>query len=167
MTEQIHADLVEELIRLMPVIWRRAKPDPSTLGEACPGQLSYSDCRVLIHLALHDRDSAGAMADQIGLSRPAATEAVDRLVARGLVVRETCESDRRRVSLALTPAAVEIAARFVDRWRTGFDRALDQLTEDEQVAFHKGMFALADSLSESEHEHQGIGGAGISAGSPR
>ena len=139
---------IEELIRVMPLIWRRAKPDPSQLGATCPAGLSVSEIRVLVHLALFERSSAGEMAEHIGLSRPATTEAIDRLVEKGMARREPCPEDRRKVQLALTGDAVEIARQFIDRWRAGFERALDRLTEEEQKAFHKGMFALADSLGE-------------------
>lgn len=141
---------IEELIRVMPLIWRRAKPDPSQLGPNCPGPLSSSECRVLFHLALFERDNAGIMAEKIDLSRPATTEAVDRLVEKGMVLRQSCPDDRRKVQLVLTPAAIDISRQFVDRWRAGFGAALDRLTNEEQMAFHKGMFALADTLGEQE-----------------
>lgn len=146
MTEECRIQLIDDLIRLMPVIWRRSKPDPSKIVRCESGQMAVSDLRILVHLALHERQGVGQIADRIGLSRPATTEAIDRLAAKSLVVREPCDVDRRRVLLTLTPVAIGIASQFIDRWRGGFERALEQLTEDEQLAFHKGMFALANSL---------------------
>jgi len=139
---------IEELIRVLPVIMKRGKPDPSRVETFCSASLSPSESRVLVHLALHKGNSAGMIAEEIALSRPATTEAIDRLAEKGMIRREPCPTDRRKVRIVLTAPAVEVANQFIDRWRAGFDRAFDRLTQEEQAAFHKGMFALADSLGE-------------------
>ena len=141
-------DLVDELVRLMPVILRRIKPDPQDTPDVTAGSLSHSEVRILLHLAIYGDSGSGAIAEAIAMSRPAVTEAIDRLVAKGFVERVGHEVDRRRVTVRLTPRATEFAEHIVSRWRDGFARTLAKLDPAEQVGFYKGMTALADSLLE-------------------
>jgi DNA-binding MarR family transcriptional regulator len=53
--------------------------------------------------------TAGELATAVGLSPGAVTTALDRLEARGFVVRERDEGDRRRITLKLTPRANKLA----------------------------------------------------------
>jgi DNA-binding MarR family transcriptional regulator len=53
--------------------------------------------------------AAGELAGAVGLSPGAVTTALDRLEARGFVVRERDDSDRRRITLRLTPEANRLA----------------------------------------------------------
>jgi DNA-binding MarR family transcriptional regulator len=53
--------------------------------------------------------TAGELATAVGLSPGAVTTALDRLEARGFVVRERDEADRRRITLRLTAEANKLA----------------------------------------------------------
>jgi len=53
--------------------------------------------------------TAGELAAAVGLSPGAVTTALDRLEARGFVIRERDEQDRRRITLRLTPEANRLA----------------------------------------------------------
>lgn len=91
--------------------------------------LALTDYDVLFQLASADerRLRMSELADRLLLSRSGATRLVDRLVAGGLVARETCESDRRGQWAALTDAGVArlrraspthlrgVATHFLDR----------------------------------------------------
>lgn len=49
----------------------------------------------------------GTLADRLLLSRSGLTRLIDRLAARGLVERHSCDSDRRGTYARLTPAGLE------------------------------------------------------------
>ena len=71
--------------------------------------LTLSSYEVLLLLS-REPDNAlrmGALADALLLSRSGLTRLVDRLVARGLVERHTCEIDRRGTWARLTDLGVE------------------------------------------------------------
>jgi DNA-binding MarR family transcriptional regulator len=144
MSTPIH--LIDDLVELMPTIIRRAKPNPGEFSDCPGGTLSYSEVRILVHLAIYREDSVGVVAEAIGMSRPAVTEAIDRLTAKGMVERFPSDEDRRRVLLRLTPPANEFAGRLVERWRNVFRASLAQLAPVEQGGFVKGMKALSEAL---------------------
>jgi long-chain acyl-CoA synthetase len=118
--------------------------------------LSLAQYRILAFLS-EERHAAAAskLADRMAVSRPTITALIDGLVAKGLVTRDPVPSDRRRVSVALTPAgrktllaadrAVDAELRALaahlepdelseavagtERWGTALDRALHALLE--------------------------------------
>jgi DNA-binding MarR family transcriptional regulator len=98
--------------------------------------LSMTDFDVLLRLAR----SAGQrlrmtdLATQAALSTSGITRVVDRLEQRGLVVRESCPSDRRGAFAVLTAAGRDLIGGVlaqhigdIDRWFTGLLTG-DQLT---------------------------------------
>ena len=64
--------------------------------------LSLAQYRVLAFLSDVDGAAASVVAGRLGVSRPSVTGIVDGLVARGLVERTPCDTDRRRVEHHLT-----------------------------------------------------------------
>jgi DNA-binding MarR family transcriptional regulator len=81
---------------------RQRKPD-----------LSVPQFRTLALLSHCPQASLSQVAEHVGLTLPSMSKMVDGLVARGLVAREDCPQDRRRLDLTITPAgkAVFMAAR--------------------------------------------------------
>ena len=82
-------------------------------------RLSELDIGVIVTLFAIDpaRSMPAALAQQNAATRPAVTDCLDRLVARKLVHRERDRSDRRSVSVQLTPEGIttarDCAARFI------------------------------------------------------
>ena len=75
--------------------------------------LNRTDFRILAGLRDGMPVSAGELAAAAGLSPAAATEAVQRLAARGLLTRGRAPADRRRAVITISPdAAAELAALF-------------------------------------------------------
>jgi DNA-binding MarR family transcriptional regulator len=140
--------LVDDLVELMPTITRRAKPHPEFHFDCPNGTLACSELRILLHLAIHRVDSVGVVADAIDMSRPAVTEAIDRLAAKGMVERLPSDADRRRVLVRLTPEVGQFAGRLVERWRQVFVTTLEHLTPEEQAGFVKGLRTLSVALNE-------------------
>ena len=75
--------------------------------------LNRTDFRILAGLRGGEPVSAGELAVAAGLSPAAATEAVQRLAARGLLTRGRDPVDRRRAVITISPGtAAELAALF-------------------------------------------------------
>lgn len=93
--------------------------------------LNHSDLRILISLRAGESRSAGQVAQIAGLSPAAATEAVQRLVQRGLLTRERDVVDRRRMAIAVSPAASEQLARLTREVREAGRELLGRYTVDQ------------------------------------
>jgi DNA-binding MarR family transcriptional regulator len=82
--------------------------------------VNRTDMRVMDVLQRRGAMTAGALADEIRLSRPAMTTALDRLEERRYVRRFADPADRRRVLVELTDHAME---RSEEIWGDFFDFA--------------------------------------------
>ena len=96
-------------------------------------ELTFSQWTTLV--ALHDGriTTAGDLAHNICHDAGSLTRLIDQMVERGLVTRQRSETDRRVVTLALTPrgrALVEaLAPRVMNFWNgllSGFSHAEDR-----------------------------------------
>jgi DNA-binding MarR family transcriptional regulator len=88
-----------ELLQALLETAQRA--EPILAGRA---HLSPNELKALQQLARH-RWGPAELARHLGVSTPAATGIVDRLVARGHATRVPHPTDRRRVQIELTPLA--------------------------------------------------------------
>lgn len=74
--------------------------------------INRTDLRCLAVLSRSREVSAGQLGSEVGLSSGAMTAAIDRLARRGHAERVRGDSDRRRVTIRLTPSATELIARL-------------------------------------------------------
>jgi len=72
------------------------------------GDLSRHDAAVLVFVGQDGACTMSEIAQKLKLSVSSATLIVDRIVKRGLVVRERSESDRRVVHVALSPSGEQM-----------------------------------------------------------
>jgi DNA-binding MarR family transcriptional regulator len=113
---------------LMRICTNRLLPQMESLFE--DQELSFSQWTTLV--ALHDGriTTAGDLAHNICHDAGSLTRLVDEMVRRGLVSRNRSESDRRIVTLALTPRGRDLvealAPRVMNYWNgllAGFSHA--------------------------------------------
>jgi len=67
------------------------------LREVGPRQLTSSQFKLLKLVALTDAQTIGDVAAFLGVSNAAASKAVDKLVRRGLLLRNEAQTDRRAI----------------------------------------------------------------------
>lgn len=134
-----------EVLKALVVLRRvlRAGPTGGTEPELPAGQV-----QVLLHLAERGQMTMGKLAAELGVSRPAATDVVDRLVVLGLVERITTEDDRRKVNIRLTPASEALAESALAARRAKVVDVLKQLSTTEWEGFVRGLQLLAVALAE-------------------
>lgn len=104
--------------------------------------LTGPDYEVLVHLSEAQDQGLrmSELASRVLVSKSRLTYRVDRLEARGLVLREPCETDRRGFIARLTPAGQEMLEEAAPYHVQGVrDRIIRHLDDDEFLAL--GQFA--------------------------
>ena len=144
--------LVDEILMLMPVLMRGiGRPDPVEMGEiASRGvqvdvHVSPGHVQILIALS-RGPHSVGQLAEVLGVSRPAATQLVDKLAEHGMVERHHDPEDRRVVLVDYVPGMHEVARRIMESRRSRLLKAMGQLTDQEARAFLKGLKTVTESF---------------------
>ena len=140
--------LVDEVLMLLPVLGRGVgRPSPVEIdalarrGIPVGIELSPGHVQVLISLA-RGPVSIGHLAEEAGVSQPAASQLVDRLAEHGVVERHHAEADRRVVLVDYVPEMRPVARRIVEDKRKRLEEAMGTLEDREFRAFVKGLRAL-------------------------
>lgn len=127
----------EEISRLIDRFWESVPPAWKTvrgnLRAAATDQfgVSVAQFHVLRHIRKGIRSISG-LAAELGVSRPAVSQAVDGLVGRGLVARVQDANDRRYVQLDLTPAGNELLNGIFTHNRAWMAQRFGALTAQER-----------------------------------
>ena len=150
--------LVDETLMLLPTLMRLVeRPSPVEMGEIARRglptdvQVSPGHIQVLIALTRGPR-SVGQLAEELGVSPPAATQLVDRLAEHGMVHRHNDPADRRVVLVDFVEGMREVASSIVEDRRRPLQAAMSKLTDREALAFFKGLKLLAASFGTAAGE---------------
>jgi DNA-binding MarR family transcriptional regulator len=103
--------------------------------EMASSDISHDQWSVLILMSSGRGDTAAELSREAGVDTGSMTRMIDRLEAKGLVIRTRSADDRRVVRLALTPAGrslcdrmPDVMVRVLNRHLAGFSGAeLEQL----------------------------------------
>lgn len=138
-------NLARSLELLVNVVHNRG-PNSRLLARS---NLSHAQFLQMRYLLWNPGASVGELADHVGISRPAATQGVDRLVRRGLVQRIGDTEDRRRVHLQLTARGEAIMRRTIEDMERELDDVVAKMEPDERNALARGVDAfLANALTD-------------------
>jgi len=99
-------ELIEHVLQLSEKTFREMIPLVSK--EWLQLDLTMPQLKVVLILVLSDSARMSAIASQLGVSLATATGVVDRLVERGLVLRESQPGDRRVVLCSLSEKGQEL-----------------------------------------------------------
>jgi len=155
-----HQEIVDEVMMLLPVLGRRVgKPTPVEMAEisrrggpgASEAHVSPGHVQVLISLSRGPR-SVGQLAEAVGVSPPAVTQLVDRLVEHGLVERRHDEKDRRMVLVDYVSGMHDVARGIVESRRRHLEKVIGKLTNEEAAAFLKGLKMVVESFATAPEE---------------
>jgi DNA-binding MarR family transcriptional regulator len=108
--------------------------------------------RLIDHSGTH---GVGEMADLLGMSQPAASKNVDKLVRMKLVERQVQESDRRTTALYLTEEGGELIRRYEQLKEEKLKQALGSLGAREMDALTEGLEKMSYLILKGESS-QGI-----------
>lgn len=112
------------------------------LDEEFEGQVTTSQLHALRFLALNEQPLMSDLADGLGISYPAATKTVERLVKKGLASREDDPTDRRVVRVNLTEGGCQLVKKIMAARNVGFHDVLRRLSADDRGALLRGMEAF-------------------------
>lgn len=117
--------------------WRRTE----TTG------LSPTQMQILVHLVQRGPARLGAVADEIAVTQPTASDAVTALVRKGYVERRADPDDARAARLQPTAAGRRIAAELAV-WPDALLGAIDALDPSEAAAFVRGLVKMIRALQQ-------------------
>lgn len=115
-----------------------------------PIDVSVPQFRILAFLKHHEGASLSDVADHIGLTLPSVSKAIDGLVKRGLVSRETSSDDRRRVILTLTESGTEAFTITTDATKKRITERLSVLSEEDKEIVTHSMQILSRVFSKDQ-----------------
>ena len=76
------------------------------------GELSMSQFHTVMAVQRHSEVTITKLSKLMGVSPPSASAMVDRLAERGLLTRERCHEDRRKVVVRISPEAMTHIRNF-------------------------------------------------------
>src|SRR5215212_7806544 len=148
---------VLELRRLLRLVlrgmWRRRRP-PADLERFLHGDppIGRRHIALLVHVGTEGERTVGQLAEELGVSLPAASKLARDLEQRDLVHRREALEDRRRTMVYLNGQSANVVEQWLHRRDEALRAVLAALDEGERAAFLKGLRILADELMrESEH----------------
>ncbi len=106
--------------------------------------LSLSQCKSLQLLAEHEVASLKTISDEIGLSLPTVSRAVEGLVKRGMVKRAEDPDDRRAKRVAATPKGRRTFEGLLELRLAGIRAFVESLDAREREALAAGLRPLME-----------------------
>ena len=110
-------------------------------------RLNPSDIQALLFIADHPGCTARAVGQHLGVVPTTTSALLDRLVRRGLVLRERVENNRRVVRLNLLQAGRERVRRIIETSNAHCRAMLEALKPDERTCFVNAVTKIASSIS--------------------
>ncbi len=83
-------------------------------------EMSMAQMNLLIAVRGREELTLSGLADNLGVSSPSASVMVDRLVERGMLIRERSTQDRRKVIIGLSPEAEGVLATVEEKVLASF-----------------------------------------------
>jgi len=119
--------------------------------EVCSEQITLGQVRCLCFILAHERVTIGDISRGMGISYPAATKAISRLVEKGLAARKHDPSDRRNIFVSITPAGKEMTDRIKPEKLKRLGALLDKLDPEELNFLRRGIESfLAVAVTDGE-----------------
>src|SRR5215210_3760968 len=148
---------VRELRRLLRLVlrgmWRRRRPPPD-LERFLHGDppIGRRHVALLLQVGTEGERTVGQLAEELGISLPAASKLARDLEQHDLVHRREALEDRRRTMVYLNAQSSTEVEAWLGRRDEALRTTLAGLGTDERSAFLKGLRILADELmKESPH----------------
>ena len=136
----------QRMTELLPQLIRgsaRQEHNSLTRGEITLPQLSAMEC-----LARQGARPMNEIARELGISRPAATGLINRLIAQQLAKREHDTRDRRIVRVSVTPRGRRMVANIWAQKRRTLVRVFGQIAPHERAQSLKTLERVVAILSQ-------------------
>ncbi len=107
--------------------------------------LSFSQINILMRLVHHGSTSVSEVGDQLGVTNAAASQAVDRLVQLGLIVRNEDPDDRRAKQLALTQKGRDLIEQGIEARSKWVEGVTESLSGEQQNMISSALILLTSA----------------------
>lgn len=122
--------------------------------ELVPCGITSQQAALMLFARLHAGHRPGHLAEPLGTDTAGMTRLVDRLEAKGLVLRQSSETDRRAVRIVLTEAGEALTPQLVKAFERVSTLLLEGFAQPELDQLQSFMQRLLDNLRRAE-----LGGA--------
>jgi DNA-binding MarR family transcriptional regulator len=112
--------------------------------------LSMPQIRTLFHLRHDSRCGISEIGDLLGVTNPAASQMIDRLVTNGYIERTEDPDDRRAKQLRLTEKGHSIVSESIEIRRRWMERLTDVLTIEEKKSITTALTILTRTARDLE-----------------
>lgn len=121
------------------------------VDELCEERITVGQVRCMCFIWSHEGVTIGDVARGLGISYPAATKTVSRLVEKGFVKRIHNQTDRRNIFVEITPLGIELTAKIKPEKLRRLRSLLDRLAPEDLGHLRKGLEAfLSVSVTDEE-----------------
>lgn len=121
------------------------------LDEICDEQITVGQARCLCFIMAHENVTVGDISRGLGISYPAATKNISRLVEKGLVSRRANQTDRRNIFVEVTDQGKELTAKIKPEKLRRLGALLDKVAPDGLRSLRKGIEAfLSAAVADGE-----------------
>lgn len=120
------------------------------LDESFEQQVTPSQLVALRYLSLNDSSLMSDVAEGLGISFPAATKTIDRLVRKGLASRLEDPHDRRVVRIRLTEMGKDLVTNIYRERGRRFSAVLERLGPAARESLHRDMEVFITSAIDDE-----------------
>jgi DNA-binding MarR family transcriptional regulator len=141
-------EIADQVLDVIPRTTRRIRREMRRHGA---DGLTVAQLRALLFIRRQPGNGPSALAEHLGMSLPATSALVQRLVVAGFVNRIGHPLERRRVQLKLTALGAEHLARTQAAVRAWLAGELATLTDDEQVLLSRAL-GILDRIGASADE---------------
>ena len=112
--------------------------------------ISNNDLDALLHVIVAETAgaplTAGDMRQRLGVSAPAVTYVIDRMISSGHIRRETDPLDRRKVILRYSDHGLQVARRFFGPLGGHMRTSMADLPDQDLIAAHRVLDAVSNAM---------------------
>ena len=136
----------QRMIALLPRMLRGfARRESNYLSR---GKITLPQLGAMEYLSARRESPMNELARHLGVTRPAVTGLVDRLIAQGLVNRQGDRSDRRVIRINLTPKGRRVLDNIWDQKRRMIQQVFEQLSPADRAQYLATLERVVEILSE-------------------
>jgi len=145
-SEELLALVIDRFWETVPPLWNMVRGNVRCFAAEST-EITLDQFHILRHIR-RGRGSVSELAEIQQISRPAISQAVDILVEKGLVSRQTDTDDRRYIRLELTPTGNDLLSSIFKQNRAWMMEKMAGLSPDEIDSIVHGLEVLKKTFIE-------------------
>ena len=145
-SEELLALVIDRFWDTVPPVWNTVRGNVRCIATE-NYEVTLDQFHILRHIR-RGRGSVSELAEIQQISRPAISQAVDILVEKGLVSRQTDADDRRYIRLELTPTGNDLLSSIFKQNRAWMMEKMAGLSPDEIDSIVHGLEVLKKTFIE-------------------